>query len=293
MPSRHTNPVAAAAAVPSTTGAVARRGNRSGEDGGRIVVRLLDGFDLSCDGESVSVPLASQRLVAFLALQNRPLLRVYVAGSLWLDANEERSCASLRSALWRLPRPGHPVVEATVTHVGLGQTVVVDVHELVRTARRVLDGTHGVAQERIDERELDGDLLPDWYEDWLEPERERLRQLRLHAIEAAAERALAQGRPAHAVDLALGALRREPLRESLHAIAIRGHLAQGNRHDAIRQHRGHAERMATNLGLTPSPDIVRLLEEADVLPTGEANGSAALPTPTEPSPPGPSRASRS
>ena len=255
MPSRRTNSVSAAAAVPSN-------------DEGRIVVRLLDGFDLSCNGNSVAVPLASQRLVAFLALHRRPLLRLYVAGALWLDASEERSCANLRSALWRLRQPGHAVVDATVTHVRLGPTVVVDVHELVRTAQRVLDGAPGGAEERIDERELDGDLLPDWYEDWVEPERERLRQLRLHAIEAAAERALSQGRPAHAVDLALGALRREPLRESLHAIAIRGHLAQGNRHDAIRHHRSHAARMVSDLGLAPSPDIVRLLDEGAALPAG-------------------------
>jgi len=229
-------------------------------------VRLLDGFDLSCDGESVWMPPASQRLVAFLALHDRPLLRIFVAGSLWLDANEERSCANLRSTLWRLRQPGHAVVEATATHVRLARTVVVDVHELVLAARRVLDGSDDVDEARIDEQKLEGDLLPDWYDEWLELERERLRQLRLHAVEAAAERALSENRPAHAVDLALAALCREPLRERLHELVIRGHLARGNRNDAIRHHRDHVGRMASELGLTPSPDIVRLLEDADAIP---------------------------
>jgi DNA-binding SARP family transcriptional activator len=232
----------------------------------RVVVRLLDGFDLSCDGESVWMPPASQRLVAFLALHDRPLLRIFVAGSLWLDANEERSCANLRSTLWRLRQPGHAVVEATATHVRLARTVVVDVHELVLAARRVLDGSDDVDEARIDEQKLEGDLLPDWYDEWLELERERLRQLRLHAVEAAAERALSENRPAHAVDLALAALCREPLRERLHELVIRGHLARGNRNDAIRHHRDHVGRMASELGLTPSPDIVRLLEDADAIP---------------------------
>jgi DNA-binding SARP family transcriptional activator len=233
-------------------------------DGGeRVAVRLLGGFELSCDGETVELPRASQRLVAFLALHDRPLLRLFVAGSLWLDVDEQRSYANLRSTLWRLRRPGHPVVEATATHLRLSRTVIVDVHELVQAARRVLDGDIEAGEQAS---RLEGTLLPDWYEDWLEPERERLRQLRLHAIETAAERALAENRPAHAVDLALGALREEPLRESLHALVIRGHLARGNRTDAIRHHDRHTARMATELGLTPSPGIARLLERATATP---------------------------
>lgn len=265
MATRPTTLAAAASDGRSSTGGAAL-GQAPDDAETRIVVRLLDGFDLSCDGQSVPVPLTSQRLVAFLALHDRPLLRLFVAGSLWLDLNEERSCANLRSTLWRLRQPGHQVVETTATHVRLGRTVIVDVHELVRAARRVVDGTDGVTDARVDERKLEGDLLPDWYDEWVEPERERLRQLRLHAIEAAAERALAEDRPAHAVDLALSALRGEPLRESLHVLVIRGHLARGNRSDAIRHHRNHVMRMATDLGLNPSPDIARMLEEADAVP---------------------------
>lgn len=210
------------------------------------------------------LPPASQRLVAFLALHGRPLLRVYVAGSLWLDAGEERSCANLRSALWRLGRPGRGVVEASATHVGLTRTVVVDVHELVTAARRVLDGE--VAG--VDERLLDGELLPDWYEDWLEPERERLRQLRLHALETRARRSLDEGRCGDGIVLALDALRGEPLRESLHALVIRAHLAQGNRADAIRHYRLYSIRLADEFGLEPSPEIVGLLEAAGAFPAG-------------------------
>ena len=211
------------------------------------------------------LPPTSQRLVAFLALHGRPLLRVYVAGSLWLDAGEERSCANLRSALWRLGEPGRGVVEASATHVGLGRAVVVDVHELVTAARRVLDGADGETA-RVDERLLDGELLPDWYEDWLEPERERLRQLRVHAVETSALRSLDEGRPGHGIVLALDALRSEPLRESLHALVIRAHLAQGNRADAIRHYRLYSIRLEDELGLEPSPEIVGLLEAARAFP---------------------------
>jgi Bacterial transcriptional activator domain len=61
---------------------------------------LLGGFELRCAGTEVAVARGGQRLLALLALQGRPLERLWVAGTLWLDATEERAGASLRSALW-------------------------------------------------------------------------------------------------------------------------------------------------------------------------------------------------
>src|SRR6266446_1104354 len=58
---------------------------------------LLGGFEFRVDECPVRLPASAQRVVAFLALQARPLRRLFVAGSLWLDVPEERSSASLRS----------------------------------------------------------------------------------------------------------------------------------------------------------------------------------------------------
>src|SRR5919197_332947 len=41
---------------------------------------LLGGFELNYRGGSVSVPLGVRRLLVFLALQARPVIRAYVAG---------------------------------------------------------------------------------------------------------------------------------------------------------------------------------------------------------------------
>lgn len=237
-------------------------GEAAAASASRVTVRLLGGFDLSCDGARVAVPPASQRLIAFLALHDRPLLRLYVAGRLWSDVEESRSYANLRSALWRLRQPGRPVVEATATHIRLARTVIVDVRELVRVARRLLDRPDDALATAFDDTPLEEDLLPDWYEEWVDVERERLRQLRAHAVEAAAAHALAHHRPERAVDLALGALRGDPLRESLHELVIRTHLAQGNLAEAIRHHRGHLVSVESELGLRPDPELVRLLRES-------------------------------
>ncbi len=222
----------------------------------------MHGFELRCGGQQIGLPLSAQRLVAFLALHHRPLLRVYVAGSLWIDASEARSHANLRSALWRLRQTGHFLVDATPSHLALGPEVDVDVHRVVALSRGLLRDPE--AAGGLDD-ELTGDLLPDWYDDWLELERERLRQLRLHALEAVAERLLADARYGEAVEACLAAVDSDPLRESAHRLLVRVYLAEGNWGEALRQYRVFCTRLQAELGLRPSGQM-----EALVRPLGDA-----------------------
>ena len=221
---------------------------------------LLDAFELRCGGEPVSLPLSAQRLLAFVALHERPLLRVYVAGTLWIDASDERAGASLRSSLWRLNRPGHALVEATSTHLRLAPGVDVDVHRAFRLARRLLDGSAGGKDLDAAPDLLGGELLPDWYDDWLLFERERFRQVSLHALEALSELLVRGGQLARALEAALSAVRAEPLRESAHRALIRVHLAEGNRGEAQRQYELCRRLLCERLDTAPSPQLEALLE---------------------------------
>ena len=234
--------------------------DRTGRDGAArdVRVRLLSGFELTGDGESVSLPLSAQRLVALLGLRNRPLLRPYVAGTLWLDSSEERSAASLRSALWRLHRPGYRVVEANGATLHLADDVRVDVHEAEALARRLLEHGNDV-DDRTPLDTLAAELLPDWYDDWVVVEREQLRQLCLRALETYAERLFSAGTYERAADSAFAAVRSDPLRESAHRLLIRVHLAEGNWGDAVHQYRLYAKLLRKQLGLRPSPQIEALV----------------------------------
>ena len=62
-------------------------------------IRLIDGFECTIDGKVVELPRGCQRLVAFLALWERPVLRTFVSGSLWPDSDDAHSNACLRSSL--------------------------------------------------------------------------------------------------------------------------------------------------------------------------------------------------
>jgi len=216
-----------------------------------LALTLLDGFELRRSDEPVPLPLACQRVIAFLALRGRPLTRLHVAGTLWLDVREARSCGNLRSALWRIRQRGVPLVDASTTHIRLSRDVSVDIDLLVASTHRVL-GTEAICEAELAEACTPGELLPDWYDEWLKPERERLRQLRLHALEAGAERLLESGRAPDAIDALLVALRDDPLRESLHRLLIRAHLVEGNATEAIRCYRAYRGRLSTTLGIPPS-----------------------------------------
>ncbi len=232
-----------------------------------VTLSLLGGFELWRNGERLDLPLSAQRLVAFVALNDRPLTRVYVAACLWLDISEKRSRANLRGALWRLGRSGQfAVVEASATHLWLGREVTVDVASLVSTARRLLR-TPEVEPDRedLDERFLVRELLPDWYDDWVLEERDRLRELRLHALEALSERRANAGRFGEAIEAALAAVRAEPLRESAQRALINVYLAEGNYDVAFRRYRAYRARLHDELGLKPSArmdDVLRALTAA-------------------------------
>lgn len=222
-----------------------------------VSLTLIDSFELRYDGEPARLPLGSQRLVAYLALRGRPLLRIHVAGTLWLNSSENRSYANLRTALWRLGRSREAVVDATASHVGLSREVVVDVRRVAALARGLLE--HPEAASELERSELDGDLLPDWYDDWVLVERERLRQLRLHALEQLAERAIGEGSYGQAIDIALTAIQADPLRDSAHRVLIRAHVAEGNNSLAIRQYREYCRLVRGQLKLEPSRELRELV----------------------------------
>lgn len=221
-------------------------------------LHLLGGFELASGGAPIALMPGAQRVLAFVALTGRPLQRGYVAGSLWTDKSDARAAANLRSVLWRLRRPGLDVVDATATHVALSSRLRVDVREAEVAARRLLRGeTTDVTIER--ETWLRGDLLPDWYDDWLLIEQERYRQLRLHALEILSRAYTRSGDYGRAVDAGLAAVAAEPLRESAHRCLIEAHLAEGNRFEALRHFESYRRRLREQIGEDPSSETAALL----------------------------------
>ena len=235
--------------------------NAHERDDGQARLGLLGGFELQTGGRTVSMPPHVQRLVAFLALQSRPLHRVYVAGRLWIDLSQEHAHGCLRTTLWRIGRLPSPAVEVTSTHLALAPAVAVDARELEDSAERVLH--NGALPDPGDLHALThtADLLPDWYDDWVLPERERLRQLRLLALEAAGEALIRERRYPEAAIAALAAVESDPLRESSYRLLIRTYLGEGNVAEALHQFEVFRSRLQRTLDRDPSPQMEELVRE--------------------------------
>lgn len=225
-----------------------------------IELRLLNGFQLRNAGTAIDLPSSAERLLAFLAIQDGPVRRFQASNTLWLDATDEHAAASLRSALWRLRQPGHPLVAATATHVGLAPGVRVDLTGSTALARTLVSGRPFAALPADSVAALDTDVLPGWYDDdWVVFCRERWRQLRLHALEALAVLLAEAGRYGEAVDAAYAAVRVEPLRESAHRALIAVHLAEGNHSEAIREYHAYSRLLRDELDVAPSPHLSALV----------------------------------
>jgi DNA-binding SARP family transcriptional activator len=195
-------------------------------------LRLLDGFELTEGEQRIDVPTSAQRVLAFLALHDRSVMRHVLAGTLWPDATDARALASLRSALWRVHRVAIAVVGASADRLYLTDLVEVDVRRSEARAHRILDGVIDPADGHPTPSDLTGVLLPGWSDEWVSIERERSQQLRMHALERVSELALVEGRFGDAVDAALAVVDEEPLRESAHRALIKAYLAEGNAVDA-------------------------------------------------------------
>ncbi len=223
---------------------------------------LLGGFELTCASVPVTLPFGAQRLLALLAINDGPLLRSYVGEVLWPDGSRRRASANLRSAIWRIRQAGHNLLDVAGGRLSLTPGVTVDAQEGAILARRLMDRSitwpsGSLRAEAV--AMLSAGLLSDWYDEWLLLARDRWDQLRLHALEALAERLLASGEYCQAVEAALAAVWAEPLRESAHRILIRIHAAEGNLSQAMGQYQRYRDLLHRELRTPPTAQMEELI----------------------------------
>lgn len=218
-----------------------------------VRLHLLGGFELTIDGRRApTLQPGVQRLLAFVALTGRGVRRDFAAQQLWPDSTEQRARANLRSSLWRLRQLDVELLETSPTRLRLVETVWVDTRDVAgELASTGLD-------DPVAFDSLFADLLPDWYDDWLTIEREKVRQLTLRMLETRAARALARGDPSEAIQLALTAMAIDPLREAPCRLVIEAHLSEGNEWDAQRTLDGYRQRLACDPRLSVSAEPMAL-----------------------------------
>lgn len=234
---------------------------------------LTSEFQLLIGERNVAVPHGVQRVLAFLAIADRPTPRSRVAGQLWLDAPEWRALGNLRSALWRLRRIRRAIVNSMDERLSLDPGVRVDVGELTEVSSRLLEDSGRVPLTELRRLVTATEILPGWEEEWLIVERERFRELRLRALERACETLTAEGDHGRAVQACLAAVEAEPFRESAQRLLVRMHLAEGNRAAALRSYLAYSRLVEDELGIQPSALMKELV--ADLEPQVSLSGATS------------------
>ena len=219
---------------------------------------ILGGFSLRAADRTVHLPRTAQRLLAFVAIQRRPVARDQVAFALWPDGSEAHAHGSLRTALFELRRPGHDLLRVVDGDASLGPDVVVDLEEMLSVVDMIRTHEGRGALPVIERDLLEVDLLPGWYDDWLVAHQERHRELRILALERLCRAEMDAGRYAEAVSTGAAAVRADQTRDSSTRLTIAAHLATGNDAQAIALYR-RLEGHLREFGLAPSPRTTALI----------------------------------
>jgi DNA-binding SARP family transcriptional activator len=258
-----------------------------------LSLQLLGGFRISAGDAAVRIDQPRlQRLLAYLLLHRRhPRPRQQIAFTLWPDTNEEQALKNLRTLLTRL-RQTQPELErflemgAYALHWRPDAPCSLDVAGFeAACAEAVAAAQHGETAAAIAAythavQLYTGDLTPGWYDEWIVPERERLRQLHLDALEQLARLLDQAGRLRDALGYAQQLQRADPLHEAAYRQLMQLHLSLDDRASALRVYHTGATTLRNELGVDPSPATQALylrILTLDDEPAAQTQPAAALP----------------
>jgi DNA-binding SARP family transcriptional activator len=225
----------------------------------RLRIDILGGFRVLLDGHAPARPPSprQQQLVAFLILHGRsgPVPRQRVGGSLWPESTDAQALTNLRRELHHL-REAFPGLHALID-VGSrtlawrdARNTFVDVVEFEAAADRGVQGDRAALQDAA--RLFAGDLFPDCTGEWIDGDRERLRQ-RVKQVLVRLVAVLEQDRAfGDAIDYAERLLRLDPLDEHAWCTLMRCHARNGERATALHLYQQCAALLKKELGVLPS-----------------------------------------
>jgi DNA-binding SARP family transcriptional activator len=256
-------------------------------------IQLLGDFRLVYGDEPVTSIYTPrlQALLAYLLLHRAaPQSRHRMAFLFWPDSPEAQALTNLRNLLYRLR---HELPDADrFLHVDRNTLqwrseapFEVDIGRfegaLDRADRALKGDLNGARSDRAVARAAleqavalyEGDLLPSLYQDWIAPERERLRQAFERALGRLVRLLEDQQEYDAAIRYAQQLLRQDPLREASYRHLMRLRALVGDRAGALRTYHECATVVERELGVQPSQvtrevyERLLALGEAPTLPT--------------------------
>ena len=247
-------------------------------------IRLFGQFELAWGDAPLPTPRSSVAcsLLAYLVVHHdRVFPRDVLAGAFWPERPDAAARRALSQALWQIRqslRSAAGRLAAKKDSVAFllhpdDWLDVADFEERARTsATRLLE--QAVALYRAD-------FLEGSYDDWALLERERLRELYLHALEQLITLHKQRGDYEQALTYAQRLAAADPLREAAHRELLRLYHLLGRTRAALEQFATLRELLAQELGISPSPTTVALYQEiaAELEEAATPHLPVALPPP--------------
>ncbi|MBS1253930.1 MAG: putative HTH-type transcriptional regulator [Anaerolineales bacterium] len=255
-------------------------------------IQLLGNFRVVYDEELVT-GVHTERLrslLAYLVLHREaPQPRHHLAMRFWPDSTEAQARTNLRNLLYQmrnaLPEAGDFVHADTQTvQWQPGATFRLDVADFENAVARAERANNQTTMRASLEKAMDlygGDLLPSCYDEWIAPERERLRQAFIEASDRLVRLLEDQRDYRTAIRYGRRQLQHDPLREATYRHLIRLYTVSGDRAEAVHVYETCVATLERELGVGPSPATREAYEQ--LLRTDVA----ARPTHNLPSPPTP------
>lgn len=209
------------------------------------------------EGESGPIPLAAgkvQLLLAYLALHPGEHAREKLAGLFWGESTDLQARASLRTTLKKLrkfPDPRLVLADRTTVQINPAFPLTVDVFEFQAQVSAAPQAA--VALYR-------GDLLSDFYDDWIVPKREHYRELYLDALLELTQAARGASEYERAMKYAQQVLVVDRANERAHQHLMFCNLALGNRSAALKQYALCAQALQTELEVAPARETTALYQ---------------------------------
>ncbi|HEX9074720.1 MAG TPA: BTAD domain-containing putative transcriptional regulator, partial [Anaerolineae bacterium] len=224
---------------------------------------LLGSFRIECEKQAIHLPTRKiESLLAFLLLYPVEHAREKIAALFWGDSPDAQARGSLRTALNILRRQlGDAFLLITRESVQVNPEfpVWVDAREFQARAAVLLSEI----PENVDASDLDlyqGDLLTDFYDDWIIRERERYQAIYLSTLLRLTEHFRSVSRYERAIDTARRILIADPANESAHQHLMFCYLATGDRSAALQQYEECKRILQEELGAEPMPETTALFE---------------------------------
>ncbi len=243
-----------------------------------IRLYLLGSFRLERDSKPIHLATHKvESLLAYLALFPEQHSCEQLAAFLWGDATDEQARHSLRTALAAIREALDDALIADRESVQLNPDMNfwIDVKEIERLEIRDSSNLQSLISNYHE-------LLPNFYDEWIVRERERLRAIYLDALLQLAQHYRSAGDYARAIETAQKILATERANEKAHQHLIFCYAVQGDRIAALKQYDECTKILREDLNAEPSSETTALRDQIMQELTGASSREASLtnlPTP--------------